>query len=42
MWISTEYQIPKTECIWKKGKSLPVSTHTEVLKTALMFSLPEL
>ena len=42
MWCSNEYQIHKTECIWKKGKSVPVSTQTEVLQTALMFSLPKL
>jgi hypothetical protein len=42
MWIRTESQIPNTECIWKKGKSVPVSIQTEVLQTALMFSLPKL
>jgi hypothetical protein len=42
MWSRTVYQILKLNCIWKKGKSVTVSTQTEVLCTALIFSLPKL
>ena len=42
MWYNTDYHVPNNECIWQKGKTVPVPTQTEVLKTALMISLSKL
>jgi len=42
MQYTTVYHIPNTECIWQKGRTVPVTTQAEVLHTSLMFSVPKL